>query len=89
VFDRGSGICSSSAWLATSSPPPRDAHTLEALAVRANIRISAAHLRHHSRLLEQLIEKDSLLVVAVTERRCGSAKKPVQRRLIRQAGPIG
>jgi len=43
--------------------PPRDARTLEALAVRANIRMSAGHLRHGSQLLEQLIEKDGLLVV--------------------------
>jgi carbonic anhydrase len=44
-------------------PPPRDARTLEALAVRANIRMSADHLRHGSQLLEQLIEKDGLMVV--------------------------
>lgn len=32
-------------------------------AVRANIRVSANHLRHGSAVLEQLIEKDGLLVV--------------------------
>jgi len=32
-------------------------------AVRANIRASASHLRHGSEVLEQLIEKDELLVV--------------------------
>lgn len=32
-------------------------------AVRANIRASADHLRHGSRVLEELIEKDGLLVV--------------------------
>jgi len=31
--------------------------------VRANIRMSANHLRHGSELLEQLIEKDGLRVV--------------------------
>ena len=39
---------------------------LEALvrqAVRANIRMSADHLRHGSEMLEQAIEKDGLLVV--------------------------
>ena len=32
-------------------------------AVRANIRASANHLRHGSRLVEQLIQDDGLLVV--------------------------
>ena len=32
-------------------------------AVRANIRASADHLRHGSRILEQLIQSDGLLVV--------------------------
>jgi carbonic anhydrase len=32
-------------------------------AVRANVRVSAAHLRHGSQILEQLIEKDGLVVV--------------------------
>ena len=31
--------------------------------MRANIRASADHLRHGSEVLEQLIEKDGLLVV--------------------------
>ena len=43
--------------------PPHDAPTLEQHAVRANIRMSSAHLRHGSELLEQLIEKDGLVVV--------------------------
>ena len=41
-------------------------HDPEALvreAVRANIRVSANHLRHGSELLEQLIQDDGLLVV--------------------------
>jgi carbonic anhydrase len=41
-------------------------HDPEALvrnAVRANIRVSANHLRHGSDILEQLIQKDALLVV--------------------------
>lgn len=41
--------------------PPPDA--LVARAVRANIRASANHLRHGSRILEQLIAQDGLLVV--------------------------
>lgn len=32
-------------------------------AVRANIRASASHLRHGSRILEELIERDGLLIV--------------------------
>jgi len=43
--------------------PPRDQRTLEQQAVRANIRMSANHLRHGSELLEQLIHSDGLLVV--------------------------
>jgi carbonic anhydrase len=43
--------------------PPRDRQTLEQQAVRANIRMSANHLRHGSELLEQLIQGDGLLVV--------------------------
>jgi carbonic anhydrase len=43
--------------------PPRDQRMLEALAVRANIRMSADHLRHGSEVLEQLIQKEGLLVV--------------------------
>jgi carbonic anhydrase len=41
-------------------------HDLEALvhqAVRANIRASVNHLRHGSEIIEQLIQKDGLLVV--------------------------
>ena len=40
-----------------------DAATLEHLAVRANIRMSANHLRHGSQVLEQLIHNDALLIV--------------------------
>jgi carbonic anhydrase len=43
--------------------PPHDPQTLEQHAVRANIRMSANHLRHGSEVLEQLIENDGLLVV--------------------------
>jgi carbonic anhydrase len=43
--------------------PPRDPQTLEHLAVRANIRMAADHLRHGSAVLEQLIHHDGLLVV--------------------------
>jgi len=43
--------------------PQRDPRTLEQQAVRANIRMSANHLRHGSELLEQLIANDGLLVV--------------------------
>jgi carbonic anhydrase len=43
--------------------PPGDARSLEQQAVRANIRMSANHLRHGSRVLEQLIQADGLLVV--------------------------
>jgi carbonic anhydrase len=43
--------------------PPRDQKTLEQQAVRANIRMSANHLRHGSEVLEQLIQNDGLLVV--------------------------
>ena len=43
--------------------PPRDAQELEALAVRANIRMAADHLRHGSAVLEQLIHADGLMVV--------------------------
>jgi carbonic anhydrase len=43
--------------------PPRDRRTLAQQAVRANIRMSANHLRHGSELLEQLIQNDGLLVV--------------------------
>jgi len=43
--------------------PPGDRQALEQQAVRANISMSANHLRHGSELLEQLIENDGLLVV--------------------------
>ena len=43
--------------------PQRDAQTLEHLAVRANIRMAADHLRHGSAVLEQLIHRDGLVVV--------------------------
>jgi carbonic anhydrase len=42
---------------------PHDPAALEQLAVRANIRMSADHLRHGSEVLEQLILKDGLVVV--------------------------
>jgi carbonic anhydrase len=42
---------------------PRDPQSLDREAVRANIRMSADHLRHGSEVLEQLIEKDGLWVV--------------------------
>jgi carbonic anhydrase len=41
----------------------QDPVKLERLAVRANIRMSANHLRHGSEVLEQLIQRDGLLVV--------------------------
>ena len=41
----------------------RDPHALVHQAVRANIRASANHLRHGSDVLEQLIQKNGLLVV--------------------------
>jgi carbonic anhydrase len=40
-----------------------DVAELEHRAVRANIRMSADHLRHGSEVLEQLIRKDGLLVI--------------------------
>jgi carbonic anhydrase len=40
-----------------------DPDSLVRQAVRANIRVSANHLRHGSEVLEQLIQKDGLLVV--------------------------
>jgi len=49
------------ALLATELRHDPDALVRES--VRANIRVSANHLRHGSELLEQLIEKDGLLVV--------------------------
>ena len=41
----------------------RAGHLLETQAVRANIRMSADHLRHGSEVLEELIRKQGLLVV--------------------------
>ena len=41
----------------------KDPEALVRAAVRANIRVSANHLRHGSELLEQLIQTDGLLVV--------------------------
>jgi carbonic anhydrase len=41
----------------------KDPEALVRASVRANIRVSANHLRHGSELLEQLIQKDGLLVV--------------------------
>ncbi len=41
----------------------RDPDALLHHAVRANVRVSANHLRHGSRVLEQLIQTDGLLVV--------------------------
>ena len=40
-----------------------DPEALAKLAVRANIRASADHLRHGSEILERLIQSDGLLVV--------------------------
>jgi carbonic anhydrase len=42
---------------------PLDPEVLVHRAVRANIRMSADHLRHGSEVLEQAIERDGLLVV--------------------------
>lgn len=41
----------------------READALGRQAVRANVRVSANHLRHGSEILEELIRKDGLLVV--------------------------
>ena len=41
----------------------QDIHALMRDAVRANVRASAAHLRHGSKLLEELIRTDGLVVV--------------------------
>jgi len=43
--------------------PRRDSEALMRDAVRANVRASVDHLRHGSAVLEELIEKDGLLVV--------------------------
>jgi len=42
---------------------PNDGQDLVSSAVRANVRASASQLRHGSEMLEQLIERDGLLVV--------------------------
>ena len=49
--------------LLDKSGPSQDARPLEPLAVRANIRMAADHLRHGSEVLEQLIQQDGLVVV--------------------------
>jgi carbonic anhydrase len=41
----------------------QDPEALVRDAVRANVRVSASHLRHGSEILEQLIQRDGLLVV--------------------------
>ena len=46
-----------------STQAREDAPTLARLAVRANIRASASHLRHGSRVIEQLIQTEGLQVV--------------------------
>jgi len=46
-----------------AAEPGRHPDTLVRQAVRANISASANHLRHGSEILEQLIQKDGLLVV--------------------------
>ena len=45
------------------SGPPEDRDELLARAVRANVRAAASHLRRGSRILEELIARDGLLVV--------------------------
>ncbi len=46
-----------------SADPDKDPQELERLAVRANIRASADHLRHGSEVLERLIRDHGLIVV--------------------------
>ena len=46
-----------------ATPLSDDPEALVRYAVRANVRISASHLRHGSDLLEQLIQNDGLVVV--------------------------
>jgi carbonic anhydrase len=46
-----------------TADPPHDPDTLVQEAVRANIRASVDHLRHGSRILEQMIDNDDLLIV--------------------------
>ena len=50
-------------WRAHEMPIGDDHDLLVHHAVRANIRMSANHLRHGSDVLEQLIQKSGLLVV--------------------------
>lgn len=49
--------------LLESDIPPESQAALVRKAVRANIRASADHLRHGSRVLEQLIQEEGLMVV--------------------------
>ena len=46
-----------------ATPLRDDSQALVSHAVRANVRASASNLRHGSEILEQLIERDDLLVV--------------------------
>jgi carbonic anhydrase len=46
-----------------ATPLSDDPESLARYAVRANVRISASHLRHGSDVLEQLIQNEGLLVV--------------------------
>jgi len=46
-----------------ATEPRHDREALARLAVRANVRASANHLRHGSIVLEHLVQKDGLLVV--------------------------
>ena len=46
-----------------ATPLRDDTQALASVAVRANVRASATNLRHGSEILEQLIERDELLVV--------------------------
>lgn len=46
-----------------SGPAPKDAESLVAQAVRANVRATVNHLRHGSAILERLITDEGLLVV--------------------------
>ena len=46
-----------------ATPLKEDPEALFKYAVRANVRVSASHLRHGSEVLEQLIQKQGLVVV--------------------------
>lgn len=46
-----------------AADPQRDPETLMPQAVRANVRVAAGYLRHGSGILENLIQKEGLLVV--------------------------